>query len=84
MEPSREHLWMGPWQAAWPPQIVLEVLRDCLAQRRERTSKVGPRLLRGKVASSGLPITCLSPRRALETFWMAEVAFLVRGWALWP
>ncbi|KAM7241748.1 hypothetical protein CapIbe_006219 [Capra ibex] len=70
---------MGPWQAAWPPQIVLEAPRDCLAQRQERTSKVGPRLLRGKVASSGLPITYLSPRRALETFWMAEVAFL-RVW----
>ncbi|KAM9732424.1 protein Wiz isoform 11-T11 [Dama dama] len=68
---------MGPWQAAWPPQIALEAPRDCLAQRRGRTSKVGPRLLRGKVASSGLPITCLSPRRALETFWMAEVAFLM-------
>lgn len=41
-------------------------------------------MLRGKVVFSGPPITCLSPKRALETFWMAEVAFLVRGWALWP
>ncbi|XP_027951074.1 protein Wiz isoform X6 [Eumetopias jubatus] len=67
---------MGPWQAAWPPQIVLVALRDCLAQHRGKTSKVGPRLLKGKVASSGPPITCLSPRRDPKTFWMAEVAFL--------
>ncbi|XP_078299386.1 protein Wiz isoform X9 [Panthera onca] len=67
---------MGPWQAAWPPQIVLVAPRDCPAQHRGKTSKVGPRLLRGKVASSGPPITCLSPRRDPETFWMAEVAFL--------
>ncbi|XP_077715722.1 protein Wiz isoform X9 [Canis aureus] len=67
---------MGPWQAAWPPQIALVVLRDCLAQHQGKTSKVGPRLLKGKVASSGPLITCLSPRRDPETFWMAEVAFL--------
>ncbi|KAM7140099.1 protein Wiz isoform 10-T12 [Molossus nigricans] len=67
---------MDPWQAAWLPQTVLEALKDCLAQRRGRTSKVGLRQLRGMVASSDPHITCLSPRRAPETFWMAEVAFL--------
>ncbi|KAK2497018.1 hypothetical protein MC885_017019 [Smutsia gigantea] len=68
---------MGHWQQAWPPQIALVVLRGCLAQHRERTLKVELRLLRGKVASSSPPITCLSPRRAPETFWMAKVAFLM-------
>lgn len=75
---------MGPWQAAWPPQTILEAQRDCLAQHQDKTLKVGPKLLRVMVAFSGPLITCLSPRRAPETFWMAEVAFLVRGWALWP
>lgn len=64
---------------AWLPRIVLEALRDCLAQLQERTSRVGLRLLRGKVTFFDLLITCQSPRKALETFWMAEVAFLVRG-----
>lgn len=64
---------------AWLPQIVLEAQRDCLAQLRERTSRVGLRLLRGKVIFFDLLITCLSPRKDHETFWMAAVAFLVRG-----
>ncbi|KAM8763622.1 protein Wiz isoform 14-T17 [Rhynchonycteris naso] len=68
---------MAPWQVAWLPQTVLEALRDCLARRQGRTSKVGLRQLRGMVASSGPPITYLSSRRAPETFWMAEVAFLM-------
>lgn len=67
---------MGPWQAAWPPQTILEAQRDCLAQHQDKTLKVGPKLLRVMVAFSGPLITCLSPRRAPETFWMAEVAFL--------
>lgn len=40
---------------------------------------MGLRLLRGKVIFFDLLITCLSPRKDHETFWMAEVAFLVRG-----
>lgn len=58
---------------AWLPRIILE------APLQERTSRVGLRLLRGKVISFHLLITCQSPKKALETFWMAEVAFLVRG-----
>lgn len=64
---------------AWLPRIVLEAQRDCLARLQERTSRVGLRLPRGKVIFSDLLITCQSPKKALETFWMAEVAFLVRG-----
>lgn len=55
---------------AWLPRIILE------APLQERTSRVGLRLLRGKVISFHLLITCQSPKKALETFWMAEVAFL--------
>lgn len=64
---------------AWLPRIVLEAQRDCLAQLQERTSRVGLRLPKGKVIFFDLHTTCPSPRKALETFWMAEVAFLVRG-----
>lgn len=64
---------------AWLPQIVLEAQTDCLAQLQERTSTVGLRLLKGKVIFFDLLITCLSPRKDHETFWMAGVAFLVRG-----
>lgn len=56
---------------AWLPRIILE------APLQERTSRVGLRLLRGKVISFHLLITCQSPKKALETFWMAEVAFLM-------
>ena len=56
---------------AWLPRIILE------APLQERTSRVGLRLLRGKVISFHLLSTCQSPKKALETFWMAEVAFLM-------
>lgn len=62
---------------AWLPRIVLEAQRDCLAQLQERTSRVGLRLPKGKVIFFDLHTTCPSPRKALETFWMAEVAFLM-------
>lgn len=65
------HPWRGYWQVAWLPRIILE------APLQERTSRVGLRLLRGKVISFHLLITCQSPKKALETFWMAEVAFLM-------
>lgn len=60
-------------------QIILEAPRDCLAQLQERTSRVALKLLRGKVTFFDLLITYQSRRKDHETFWMAGVAFLVRG-----